>query len=111
MNATTYLLLAFGLAVVLVVVRRSRHRRPSWVVEELDRKAQLPHITRPSPYTVLERLVSCLRCRRQRQRDAAMGKYKIPPFLRSEVGHPDLQAYQNEPLAAQSVAAVPCLPR
>ena len=42
MSTTTYLLLALGLVVALVLALRPRRRRPSWVIEELDRKAQQP---------------------------------------------------------------------
>jgi len=110
MNATTYMQLALGLAVVvaLVVVRWPRRRRPSPVVEELGRKARQLRVTRSLPYAALEHLTSR---RRQRQRDAAAGKYEIPPFLRGDAGQPDLQAQQNEPQAACTRAAVPCLPR
>ncbi len=93
MNATTYMQLALGLAVVvaLVVVRWPRRCRPLSL-----------------PYAALKHLTSR---RRQRQRDAAAGKYEIPPFLRGDAGQPDLQAQQNEPQAARTRAAVPCLPR
>lgn len=110
MNATTYMQLALGLAVVvaLVVVRWPRRCRPSPVVEELGRKARQLRVTLSLPYAALKHLTSR---RRQRQRDAAAGKYEIPPFLRGDVGQPDLQAQQNEPQAARTRAAVPCLPR
>ena len=48
MSTTTYLLLALGLAVALVLALRPRGRRPSWVIAELDRKAQQPYVP-PEP--------------------------------------------------------------
>ncbi len=37
-------LLALGLVVALVLALRPRRRRPSWVIAELDRKAQQPYV-------------------------------------------------------------------
>lgn len=42
------ILLGLLLAVALVVALRPRRRRPSWVIEELDRKAQQPSMP-PEP--------------------------------------------------------------
>lgn len=42
------ILLALGLAVALVLALRPRRRRPSAVIEELDRKAQQPYVP-PEP--------------------------------------------------------------
>ena len=38
------ILLGLLLAVALVVALRPRRRRPSWVIAELDRKAQQPYV-------------------------------------------------------------------
>lgn len=42
------ILLALGLAVALVLALRPRRRRPSWVIAELDRKAQQSYVP-PEP--------------------------------------------------------------
>lgn len=42
------ILLGLLLAVALVLALRPRRRRPSWVIAELDRKAQQPYVP-PEP--------------------------------------------------------------
>lgn len=44
MSTTTHLLLGLLLALGLVLALRPRRRRPSWVIAELDRKAQQPYV-------------------------------------------------------------------
>lgn len=92
MNTTTHLLLALGLGlasvVVLALLAARRRPRPSWVVEELDRKARSPRITRSSLHAAFARLASHLRRHRQHRQKLRARKHErfhVPEFLRNPI--------------------------